>query len=142
MALVWEDLPARKNCFTVRSAALYDLSKNHVVRYYLANTKIQVVQKTTANGVTFYRTETAAHNGLDWAFRASAFGLPDDYAPSAHPKKKIDSLSHSVISLTPKSATSTSVKKQTVNPKAEAPKDGEGNRRIGWLKKLFRRKNG
>lgn len=142
MAIIWEDLPNRKNCFTVRNALLWDLSKNKIIRQYLANTKIQVVQKANYNGHTYYRTETPALKGLDWAFEAASFGLPDEIAP-LEPSLKSDSLSHSIISRKPKKLTPpTSARKQTLNPKAKAPKNGEGKRHMSWLSRIFRRKNG
>lgn len=138
--IIWKDID-KKNVFTVRSAAMIDLANNKPVRSYVANTKIQVVQKAIHNGRTFYRTQTAKTNGLDWAFRASAFGLPDEIAPSA-PSPKSDSLGHSTISQKPKKLTPASAQKQTSSQNVVLPEDGEGRRRLGLLSRLFRRKNG
>ena len=130
----WQDLPKRKNCFTVRNASMLDLNKKKVVRVYSANTRITVVQKCNTEYGTFYRTESAKEHGLDWAFKASAFGLPDDVAPpvpSASPPNKSK----------PVSRTLTPEKKQKVVQNT-SPKDGEAKPRRSWLSKLFRRKNG
>lgn len=136
---VWVDLEKPKNVFTVRSAAMYDLRNKKMIQHYLANTKIQVVQKAIFNGETYYRTESAKTRGLDWAFKATAFGLPNEAAPSV-PSPKSDSLGHLANSRKSRSSAPTSAKKQTVIQKAARPQDGEGKRR-GWLKKIFRRKN-
>lgn len=140
--IVWQDLETKKNLFTVRSAAMLDLASGKIIQLYLANTKIQVVQKTILNEHTFYRTESAKRKGLDWAFRASAFGLPDEKAPSAPSSfSRPNSLGNSNIF--PESVSRTkSTRKQTENQTVVLPKDGEGRRHESWIKKLLRRKNG
>lgn len=130
----WQDLPERKNCFTVRNASMLDLDKQKIVRAYSANTRINVVQKTTLPYGTFYRTEYAKEHGLNWAFKASAFGLPNDVAPSApsaSPLSNSKSVAH-----TPKPAAKQKSENKTL------PKGGEARQRRSWLGRLFRRKNG
>lgn len=140
MKIVWQDLPRRQSCFTTRSAVMMDLDKKIIIQYYSANTKIVVVQKCVIPEGTFYRTETAKLKSLNWAFKASALGLPDEKAPSAHPNT-LDSQygkTRKPVSRTPRPV----VKKQKVAQKATSPKDGEVRSRGSWLKRLFRRKNG
>ena len=139
MKFVWQDLPERQNCFTTRSAMMMDLDKRTAVQHYSANTKIAVVQKCVIPEGTYYRTETAKLKGLNWAFKASALGLPDEKAPSVHPK------SNSHHGLNRKSVSRTPIptrKKQKSVQKVASPKDGEGRQHGSWLKRLFRRKNG
>lgn len=132
----WQDLPERKNCFTVRNASMLDLKKQKAVRAYSANTRITVVQKCNTEFGTFYRTEYAKDQGLDWAFKASAFGLPDDDAPSV---PSVSPLNNSKPGTrTPNPATA---KQKSVQKKA-SPNDGEVRSKGGWLSKLFRRNNG
>lgn len=136
----WQDLPERKNCFTTRSAMMMDLDKRAVVQHYSANTKIVVVQKCVIPEGTYYRTETAKLRGLNWAFKASALGLPDEKAPSVH-----SSTSNSHFKKTRKPArTSRPAKKQTSSQKIAKPKGGEAEQRKGWLYKVktLRRKYG
>lgn len=139
MKFVWQDLPKRQNCFTTRSAMMMDLDKRTAVQHYSANTKIVVVQKCVIPEGTYYRTETAKLKGLNWAFKASALGLPDEKAPSVHPTFG----SQHRISRKPVSRTSRPAKKkQKTIQKVASLKDGEVRRHGSWLKRLFRRKNG
>ena len=133
MGIVWQDLPEKKNCFTVRNATMRDLRSNKVIQYYSANVKIVVVQKCITENNTYYRTRSAAERGLDWAFEASAFGLPNEVAPLARsPKNSSNKTStHSTVN-TPRKT----VAKQTVKPKKELPKGGEEARRRGLLARL------
>lgn len=136
----WIDLPQPMNCFTVRSAMMMDLKKRISVQQYSANTKIVVVQKCILPEGTFYRTETAKKRDLDWAFKASAFGLPDEKAPSVH-----SSTSNSHFKKARKPArTSRPAKKQTSSQKIARPKGGGAEQRRGWLYKVktLRRKYG
>lgn len=137
MKYIWEDLPEKKNCFTVRNAVMINLNTGEIVRNYSANTKIVVVQKCVTPNKTYYRTFEAAHHYLNYAFEASAFGLPNEKAPSA-PSPKPNSSSNKSKTRT----LSSLFKKQTSNQKVVHPKDGEGARLGSWLKKAFRRKNG
>lgn len=137
----WQDLPERKNCFTVRNAAMLDLKKNKAVRAYCANTRITVVQKCNTPFGTFYRTEFAKEQDLDWAFKASAFGLPNDKAPSAHSDRS-NSLSKKTSHPKPATRKPELDKKQTSDQKVVLPKDGGGERLKNWFSKVFRRKNG
>ena len=140
MTYIWEDLPERKNCFTVRSAAMINLNTGEIIRHYSANTKIVVVQKCVTPTCTYYRTSEAAHHYLNYAFKASAFGLPNEGAPSAHST----TLNSSRRNTPPikSSRTLTSSKKQTLSQRNESSKGGERARHKGWLRKIFRRKNG
>lgn len=135
MAYDWKDLQGRMNCFTVRNATMVDLKTRKPVRCYSANTRITVVQKCVTDKGTLYRTEYAKKNGLDWAFKASAFGLPDEKAPSVP--------SHSPLSKTKpeNSHTKTGTEKQKEIQKEAPSKDG-GTRLKGLFRKLLRRKNG
>lgn len=134
MKYVWEDLPERKNLFTVKNTVMINLNTGKIVQHYATNTKIAVVQKCVTTGKTYYRTQDAAHHYLNYAFEAEAFGLPNEKAPSApsvksNPEKK--------------SATRTRpAKKTNMYATFVSPKGGEGKPHIGWLKRLFRRKNG
>lgn len=139
MKYTWEDLPQRKNVFTTRNATMRDLRTKKIVQYYSANTRLTVVQKCIVGGNTYYRTRSAAERGLDWAFEASAFGLPNEAAPLA-PSPKTDSLGKKLKSRTPKNHTSTSARKQKPTQQVKTPKSGEEKSPLKWLRKLFRRK--
>ena len=129
-----KDLPKPKNCFTVRNATMINLNTGKVVRHYSANTKIVVVQKCVTPEKTYYRTREAAHHYLNYAFEASAFGLPNEIAPSG-PSPKTPNGS--------RQKTRTHTAKNKNSSKTVAPsKDGEVGRRNGWIKNLFRRSNG
>lgn len=135
MKYVWQDLPERKNLFTVKNTVMINLNTGKTVQHYATNTKIAVVQKCVTPDKTYYRTQDAAHNYLNYAFEAEAFGLPNEKAPSvpstkSNPEKKSAS------------RTSKPTEKQTSTQKATTPKSGEEKGRFGWLKRLFRRKNG
>lgn len=144
MKYVWEDLPKPLNCFTVRSATMVNLNTGKIVSNYAANTKIVVVQKCVTPDGTYYRTSEAEHHYLNYAFRASAFGLPDEKAPSVpSPKKRPNSLNRQSTKSKSVSRTPKPAKKQTSTQKVATPKDGEGKRHgLGWISKLFGRKNG
>ena len=136
----WVDLPKPLNCFTVRSATMVNLNTGEIVRHYSANTKIVVVQKCVMPDCTYYRTSEAAHHYLNYAFKASAFGLPNEKAPSA-PRSKHNSLDKRIHQPT-QSFRTPMVPKQKTSKKTVSPKDGEVKQSRSWLKKLFRRKNG
>lgn len=138
MTYKWEDLPKPLNCFTVRTAAMVNLNNGKIVRQYAPNTKIVVVQKCVSENGTYYRTAEAYHYYLNYAFKASAFGLPNEEAPSV-PLSKSNSLDKS--SPTKSTKTRKSTKKTKINPKAATPKDGEEKRHTSWLKKIFGREN-
>lgn len=138
MKYIWEDLPERKHCFTVKNTEMINLNTGKVVRHYSTNVKIVVVQKCVTPKKTYYRTADAAHHYLNYAFEASAFGLPNEKAPlepsshnSSSKKSDLKSARHAVK---PK-------KKQKVSQKKTLSKSGEGER-MNWFRKLFRRKNG
>jgi len=141
MKYTWEDLPERKNLFTVKNTAMINLNTGKAVRHYATNTKIAVVQKCVTPEKTYYRTQDAYHNYLNYAFEAEAFGLPNEKAPSA-PLRKPSSRVYSALESSPESRTSSPVKKQTSSKTVAPSKDGEKRQRLGWLKRLFRRKNG
>ena len=129
----WEDLPKGLGVFTICDTAMVNLDKNEVVKYYSANTKIEVVQKNVTKDVTYYRTQPAKDRGLNWAFEATALGLPNDKAPSAH-SEILPPNSDKSASRTPKAG-----KKTKTKPKVILPKDGEGASPRGLLKRLFRK---
>ena len=140
----WQDLPKPLNCFTIRNATMVNLNNGKIVSNYAANTKIVVVQKCVTSKGTYYRTNEAAHHYLNYAFRASAFGLPDEKAPSAHSPKS-NSLGKVPLKSKSVSRTHTPAKKQTSSKKSShkvaSPKGGEVKQQGGWFKRLFRRKN-
>ena len=133
MKYVWKDLPKPKGVFTVRNAYMRNLDDGKIVSNYSAGTKIQVVQKCITPNKTYYRTATAARQKLNYAFEATAFGLQNEVAPSAHsnlsPTKKKPSASRTPMP----------IKKQTRKAKSSSPKDGEAKSKKSWIKRLFRR---
>ena len=112
---------------------MHDLHTKKIIQYYASNTKIAVVQKCNYDGTTYYRTNSAKENGLDWAFEAAAFGLPNDVAPPVHTP------SYSLNSHTTKK------QKSNETQKPESPKGGEETKaqrrqKFRLLGKLFGRK--
>ena len=142
MKYEWQDLPEKKNLFTVKNTVMINLNTGEIVRHYSTNTKIVVVQKCVTSEKTYYRTYDAYHNYLNYAFEAEAFGLPNEKAPSAPSAKPKPIGIFSILSTSPASRTHKSAKKQTSTQKSKAPKDGEEKGRLDWLKNIFRRKNG
>jgi len=138
MKYLWTDLPKPKNVFTIRNAVMKNLDTGEFIQYYSANTKLAVVQECVTAEKTYYRTESAKAHNLNYAFEASAFGLPNKIAPSVHHK----------FSPTRKrnlaTRTSSPVEKQTNSKKSSLPKDGgaESKEKGGWFNRFFRRKNG
>ena len=128
----WKDLSKPLHCFTVRSAAMINLNNGKIVRQYSANTKIVVVQKCVMPECTYYRTREAAHNYLNYAFKASAFGLPNEKAPSAHSFNS-NSLGKYTTNSKPATRTSKLAKKQTSTQKATSSKGGERKTIGAWL---------
>lgn len=128
MKYSWQNLEKPLSCFTTRSATMRDLNTNKIIQHYSANTKIVVVQKCVTPVATYYRTEPAKLNRLNYAFEASAFGLPNEPAP----------LEHSLLS---NSLNKGSVGHATQRNKTNRiqdenrPKSGAGR----FLKRLFRR---
>ena len=118
----WQDLPKKITVFTVRSATMRNLDNGKIVQHYSSNTRIDLSQKCVFDGGTYYRTQSAANSNLNWAFEASAFGLPNEEAPSAH-------------SFTPPNKLSTKNKKKSKTP--ALAKDGESKATKGGFKKLF-----
>lgn len=136
----WQDLPERKNCFTIRNAVMVNLNTGKIVRYYSANTRITVVQKCVTPEKTYYRTSEAAHHYLNYAFEASAFGLPDEKAPSAPPYKKISPQRYAKPRLDLRNPSHNI--KQKCTQQVAKPNDGEAMRHRGLFSRLFRRLNG
>ena len=141
MKYEWKDLSKPLNCFTVRNATMINLNTDKIVRYYSANTKIVVVQKCVTPEGTYYRTYEACHNCLNFAFKASAFGLPNEKAPSA-PLSESCSLKNTKTQIKPVTRTPSPAEKQKVIQKVVTPKDGGEEHHVGWLRRIFRRKNG
>ena len=135
----WKDLPKPLNCFTVRSASMINLNTRQIVRNYAANTKIVVVQKCVMPEGTYYRTSEAETHYLNYAFEASAFGLPNEKAPSVHTTTQ--TLKKKTSTRKPLSRKKSEAK-QKVNQKVVVSKDGETRQHRGWLSKIFRKKNG
>lgn len=116
MKFEWQDLPKKKTVFTVRSATMRNLDNGKIIQHYSNNTRIDVVQKCITADNTYYRTETAALSNLNWAFEASAFGLPNEAAPSV-PLPNPPTLKKTVRRPSPK--------KQKSSETPALPKDGE-----------------
>lgn len=130
----WENLPKRLNVFTVRNATMRDLDTGKIIQYYSANTRLTVTQKTVDESGTYYRTDSAARNDLDWAFEASAFGLPNEKAPLA-PASKTSPNSPKPVH----SHTLPAQKKQKPTQKPTASKNGGGSKVKTFWKRLFKR---
>lgn len=137
----WQDLPKRLNCFTVRNAAMIDLNTKEIIRHYSANTKIAVVQKCVTPEGTYYRTAESALHGLDHAFKGTAFGLPDEKAPSA-PIRKFSALGSNTHTTLHEKGHSFSLSNETNkhSRKEGSSKDGEKRPHMRWLKGILRRK--
>ena len=131
--IIWEDLPKPVNAFTTRQAAMWNLNTGEAVQHYLANTKIMVVQKCITELGTFYRTASAEHHNLNWAFEAAALGLPNEIAPLVHLDRSNTSTKKKKASTSRKPAG----KKQTAKPTAGSSRAEEGPRRKGFLARLF-----
>lgn len=138
----WKNLPKPLNCFTVRSASMVNLNTRKIVRSYAANTKIVVVQKCVMPEGTYYRTSEAEHYSLNYAFEASAFGLPNEKAPSVPIATKTSKKRTSTAKSKPLSRKKTEATKQKNTQKVVSPKDGGVRQPKSWWKKLFRRSNG
>lgn len=137
MKYEWKDLPKPLSCFTVRNATMVNLNTRKIIQHYSANTKIVVVQKCITPNCTYYRTREATHHHLNYAFEASAFGLPNEKASSEHSPISLRDKNASPNSHTPKRAM-----KQKPTRKRVSPKDEEGKRLSKLIKKFLRRKNG
>lgn len=139
----WQDLPDRKNLFTKRNAVMRDLHTKKIIQHYASNTKIAVVQKCNYKGMTYYRTNSAKENGLDWAFEAPAFGLPNEVAPPA-PVPSYSLNSHKPVHRTLQPADKVKQKPEE-KQKPTPPNGGEeveakDTPKLGFFGKLFRRR--
>ena len=130
MKYSWQDLPKKKTVFTVRSATMNNLNNGKIIQHYSSNTRIDVVQKCVTEDNTYYRTESAAYNNLNWAFEASAFGLPNEAAPSV-PHTNLPFNSRKKVIRRP------SAKKQKSANKPALPKDGECKAQKKGIKNKF-----
>lgn len=130
----WEDLPKPLNCFTVRNATMINLNTKKIIQHYSANTKIVVVQKCVTEKGTYYRTDSARHHYLNYAFEATALGLPNEVAPSVPDNTpKINSNAH-------RSSSAPVIRKQKTLKKTEPPKDGVVTpRKKSLFRRLFRK---
>ena len=144
--ITWEKIEA-KNLFTIRNSKMVDLDTKENKQYYTSNTKIQVVEQATVDGIVYYRTAYAVRNGLNWAIEASSFASPIELAPSAHYGKngsksenrgKVDKLEKCTNSI---SNSYPAAVKQTDIKRTSSSNDGGGNRFMKWFNKI-RRKNG
>ena len=77
MRYKWESLPKPLNVFTTRNTMMLNLNTREVIQHYSSNTRITLVQKCVTPDGTYYRTSSAEHHNLNWAFEAAAFGLPN-----------------------------------------------------------------
>lgn len=141
MKYVWEDLPKPLSCFTVRNTTMVNLNTGKIVSNYSTNTKIVLAQKCVTENGTYYRTREAAYNYLNYAFKASAFGLPDEEAPSVHSIKS-NTMDKPTPKSTPTSRTKSSAKNKHSSKKSVSSNGGERKLIPGWLNRIFRRKNG
>lgn len=132
----WEDLPKKLNVWTVRNTVMEDINTGEIIQHYSTNTHLRMFQKTHFRGETWYRTESTANRGLDWAFKASSFGLPNEKAPSVHKDFFEETLA-------PKVSNSAQKEKHSFESlKSSAPaKDGEAGLNLGFFKKFFRKKH-
>lgn len=130
---VWVDLEKPQNVFTVRNAAMRDLNDGEIIQCYSANTKIVVTQKCITEQGSFYRTNSAKTKRLDWAFEASAFGLPNEFAPPR------PSLSNSLNDNITEDDSQLPEENKKVISKIEtaSPKGGEESSEKSKTKKLF-----
>lgn len=128
----WQPLEKPLSVFTVRNAIMKNLNTGEIVQHYSANTKLVMYEKCVTEIGTFYRTFTAAHHYLNYAFEASALGLPNEFAPSAPTQQVFSKHSTSSGSKKPKA-------KQTDTPKVKAPNDG-GEPKPSFWKRLFGKK--
>ena len=131
MKYAWEDLPERKNYFTVKNTTMVDLDNGKIVRHYCTNTKIAVVQKCITPENTYYRTEDAFSHNLNYAFEASAFGLENEKAPLVPTYGSVSA-----------NNTQKPIKKTNSGPKAPSPKSGEAAGIIKRLRDFIRRHRG
>lgn len=132
--ITWKDTPKPLNLFTVRNATMRDLETKKIIQYYSANTKISVVQKTQVGDTTYYRTASAKERSLNWAFEASAFGLPNEKAPSV-PLSSFHTIAPYLEKVAPALDTKQkSVKKNDI----VSSKDGEKKRRNLFVKIIKR----
>ena len=140
MKYEWKNLDKPLNCFTVRNAMMVNLDNGKIVSNYAANTKIAVAQKCVTPNGTYYRTNEAVLHNLNYAFKASAFGLPSEKAPLAHTDKTTKVLEHRSKTASTKSASRTPkpAKKQKSSRKAAKSKNGGTKRLGGVLRKIFR----
>ena len=129
MKIVWEDLPKPLIVFTVRNAAMRNLNTGKIIQQYSANTRINVAQKSVTEKGTFYRTSSAAHHNLNWAFEAPAFGLPNEKAPSAPSSLKNGHTNDS---------SHTGEENKHKATKVTAPNDGEGRPKTLFQKVMGR----
>lgn len=136
MQYIWEDLPKKKTLFTVRNATMRNLNTGEIVQHYATNTHIDVVQKCVTEKATYYRTQSAEHHNLNWAFEASAFGLPNELAPS-----EPSSLSPKLINQPDTRSLAKTNNQKEKQTKGFASEDGEKRKPFGILQKIFRRKN-
>lgn len=140
MKYEWQDLPERKNLFTVKNTVMINLNTGKTVRHYATNTKIAVVQKCVTPEKTYYRTYEAFHNYLNYAFEAEAFGLPNEKAPSAPSSKQLSHLNNSKKKSAPR--TQPTQKNKQLSKKPAQPKGGEAKLVKKIIRKIFRRKHG
>lgn len=130
MKIKWEKLPKRINAFTVRSAVAADLDTGDIIQHYSSNTRITLTERCITPQGTYYRTDSMSKHGLNWAFEASAFGLPNELAPPVP--------STTPNSLKPVSPRRTALQNKKISKKASAPKGGEEKKlKKKILNKLF-----
>lgn len=136
--IVWKDLPKHRGLFTRRSVAMLSLDNGTAIQYYSANTKINVTQEAIIDGVKYFRTESAASKGLNWAFKATSFDLPKDELASLEPSK--NSLSTPLVEPDSKPSANKN-KPKTAEPSKSEEKVTEDRKRslLYAFKRFFRK---
>lgn len=129
MKIEWVPLEKPLSVFTTRNTVMWNLNNGAIVQHYSANTKLSMAEKAVTENGTYYRTLSAAHHYLNFAFEASALGLPNEFAPSA-PKNFSRGCA--------KSSEAQQEKQKSAQPIARASNDGEKPKLPFW-KKFFRR---
>lgn len=129
MKIEWVPLEKPLSVFTTRNTVMWNLNNGAIVQHYSANTKLSMAEKAVTVNGTYYRTLSAAHHYLNFAFEASALGLPNEFAPSAPNNFSQDAGKSSVAKL----------KKQTAAQQPAKASDDGGRPRLFFWKKFFRR---
>ena len=135
--IVWKDLPKVYHLFTKCNTVMVDLDTNKVKMHYGTNSKINMVQETTINGVRYFRTASAVSESLNWAIKADSFVLPTDDASLAPSVLSTQSNSTYSKATRKPSTKQTSIQNSVGVPKSEG--EASTHRQGGKLKKVFQK---